>query len=73
MLQNVDGMTSIRISASEVLDAKRILSFTATEQESAEGAERETALTITRTNGQDVTLRGDLAENALAILRLHGF
>jgi hypothetical protein len=71
MLQLLTPMPSIRISATEILDAKRIPSFTASEQESAEGTEK--ALTITKTNGQDVTLRGDLAENALAILRLNGF
>jgi hypothetical protein len=67
-------MPSIRISATQILDAKQIQSFKASEQESSEGAEgRETVLTITKDDGQDVTLRGDMADNALAILRLHGF
>jgi len=66
-------MPSIRISATEVLDAKQIESFKASEQETGKDAEKERVLTITKTDGQDVTLRGDLADNALAILRLHGF
>lgn len=66
-------MPSIRISATEVLDAKRIKSFKASKQEMGEGAERERVLTITKTDGQNITLHGDLADNALAILRLHGF
>ena len=61
-------MPSIRISATEILDARHIKSFKATD---AEG--NEAVLTITKDDDQDVTLRGDLAENALAILRLHGF
>jgi hypothetical protein len=66
-------MPAIRISETEVLDAKRIQAFKASEQESSEGAERETVLTITTTDGEDISLRGELAEAALAILRLHGF
>lgn len=66
-------MPSIRISETEVLDAKRIKSFTASEQELTEVAGREMALTITKTDGEEVVLRGELADAALAILRLHGF
>jgi hypothetical protein len=33
---------------------------------------RETVLTITKYNGEDVTLSGALAEAALSILRQHG-
>jgi hypothetical protein len=53
------------------MDAKRIKSFKASEQESPDGPEK--VLTITRDDGQDITLRGEVAEAALAILRLHGF
>ena len=66
-------MPCIRISETEILNAKRIKAFKASEQESAEEVERETVLTITKRDGQDVTLRGQLADAALAILRLHGF
>ena len=67
-------MPSIRISATEILNAKHVQSFKASEQESPEGAEnREKVLTITKDDGQDLTLTGDLADAALAILRLHGF
>ena len=66
-------MPSIRISETEILDAKRIKSFTASERESLEVAGREMCLTITKTDGQDITVRGKLADAALAILRLHGF
>lgn len=67
-------MPSIKVSANEVLETRRIKSFKASEQESPEGPEkRERVLTITKIDGQDVTLRGDLADEALAILRLHGF
>jgi hypothetical protein len=64
-------MPSIRISDSEILDTKRIQSFTASVQETPEGTER--VLTITKDNGQEVTVRGELADAALTILRLHGF
>jgi hypothetical protein len=66
-------MPSVRISETEILDAKRIKSFTASEREAPEVAGREMFLTITTTDGQDVTVRGELADAALAILRLHGF
>jgi hypothetical protein len=67
-------MGSIRISADEILDAKRILSFTVSAKESAKGSvERELALTITKTDGNNVLLLGEPAENAFAILRLHGY
>ena len=61
-------MPSIRISATEILDAKHIKSFTASDRDGDEKV-----LTITKDDGQDVLLRGDLAANAFAILRLHGF
>ena len=66
-------MPSIRISKTLILDAKHIQAFKASEQELPEGTERERILTITKTDGEDITLRGDLADAALAILRLHGF
>jgi hypothetical protein len=71
--KNNAPMPSIRISETEILDAKRIKSFTASEQDLPEVAGREMVLTITKTDGEDVTLRGDVADAALAILRLHGF
>lgn len=66
-------MPSIRVSETEILDAKRIKAFKASEQESAESTKRERVLTIRKDDGQDITIRGDLADAALAILRLHGF
>ena len=66
-------MLSIRITDTEILDAKLIKAFEASEQGAPEGRERETVLTITKTDGQTITLRGELADAALAILRLHGF
>jgi hypothetical protein len=62
-------MPSIKISDNEVLDAKLIQSFKASEQ----GPEQECVLTITTTNGETITLLGEMAGAALAILRLHGF
>jgi hypothetical protein len=41
--------------------------------EVSEVAGREMCLTITKTDSQDITVRGKLADAALAILRLHGF
>jgi hypothetical protein len=66
-------MLSIRISETETLDAKRIKAFKASDQESPDGTEREKVLTITKTDGEEITLCGELADAALAILRLHGF
>jgi hypothetical protein len=66
-------MSSIRISDTEILDAKRIKAFKASEQGSPDGTGRETVLRITKANGQIITLRGELADAALTILRLHGF
>ncbi len=40
---------------------------------SEEGSEKERVLTISTTTGETVILRGELAESALHILRLHGF
>ncbi len=62
-------MPSIRISETEVLDAKLIQSFKASEQ----GPEQECVMTITTTDGKTITLLGEMASAALAILRLHGF
>ena len=62
-------MPSIRISKTEILDAKRIQSFKASEQ----GPEQECVLTINTTDGKTMIVRGEMAEAALAILRLHGF
>jgi hypothetical protein len=64
-------MLAIRISKTEILDAKRIKSFTASELILPEGTEK--VLTITKKDGQDITLRGELADAAHTILRLHGF
>jgi hypothetical protein len=66
-------MSFIKISESEILAARRIKSFKASEQKTTEGTKRETVLTITKTDNQELTLRGKLADEALAILRLHGF
>jgi hypothetical protein len=66
-------MPSIRISETEILDAKVIKAFKASERGASEGAERETVLTITKTDDQTITLRSEMADAALAILRLHGF
>lgn len=66
-------MLSIKINDNEILDARRIKSFKASEQESVAGAGREMGLTLTKDDGKDITLRGELADAALAILRLHGF
>lgn len=66
-------MPSIRISETEILNAKLIKAFEASEQGAPEGTARETVLTITRTDGQTITLRNEMADAALAILRLHGF
>jgi hypothetical protein len=67
-------MPSIRVSETEILDAKHIKAFKASKQESPDDSEnRESVLTITKDDGQDVTLHGDLADAALVILRLHGF
>lgn len=66
-------MPSIKISETEILDAKIIKAFEASEQGSPEGTARETVLTITRTDGQTIVLRSEMADAALAILRLHGF
>lgn len=67
-------MPSIRISETEILDARHIRAFKASKQESPGDSEkRERVLTIVKDDGQDVTLHGDLADAALAILRLHGF
>jgi hypothetical protein len=66
-------MPSIRISETEILDAKLINAFEASDRGAPEGVGRETVLTITRTDGQTITLRSEMADAALAILRLHGF
>jgi hypothetical protein len=66
-------MPSIRISATEILDAKMIRAFNASEQESAGATGKERVLTISKDDGQEIILRGELADAALAILRLHGF
>jgi hypothetical protein len=66
-------MPSIKINDNEILDARRIKSFKASEQESGAGTDREMVLTLTTDDGKDLTLRGELADAALAILRLHGF
>lgn len=73
-------MTVIRISETEILDTKAIQSFKASEREvpqqggeQSESLQRETVLTLTQKDGQEITLLGDMAESALAILRLHGF
>ena len=66
-------MLSIKINDNEILDARRIKSFKASEQESDPATGREMVLTLTTDDGKDITLRGELAEAALAILRLHGF
>jgi hypothetical protein len=60
-------MPSIRISETEILDAKHVRSFKASNDAG------EKVLTLTNDDGQDVTLRGEQAEAALTILRLHGF
>jgi hypothetical protein len=61
-------MPHIRVSESETLDAKRIHSFKASDDDAGEKV-----LTLTKEDGAEVILRGELADNALAILRLHGF
>jgi hypothetical protein len=67
-------MPSIRISETEILDAKHVKAFKTSKQESPGDSEkRESVLTIIKDDGQNVTLHGDLADAALAILRLHGF
>lgn len=67
-------MPSIRISQTEILNAKHIKAFKASEEESPDDSKkRERVLTITKDNGQELTLRGDPADAALVILRLHGF
>jgi len=66
-------LLSIKINDTETLDAKRIKSFKASEQASPQGAGREMVLTLTKDDGKEIILRGELADAALAILRLHGF
>jgi hypothetical protein len=62
-------MPSIRISATEILDAKRIQSFKASKQ----GPEQECVLTISTIDGKTIIVRGEMAAAALSILRQHGF
>jgi len=62
-------MPSIRISETEILDASLINAFEASEQ----SPENECVLTIGTTDGRMMTVRGETAEAALMILRLHGF
>ena len=64
-------MPAIKISETEVLDVMLIRSFVMSEQETPETTK--SVLTITTTDGEDITLRGELADAAHAILRLHGF
>jgi len=70
-------MTIIRISDFETLDVEAIRSYKSSEREMPKDpdgnvAARETVLTITKYDGEDVTLSGALAEAALSILRQHG-
>lgn len=65
-------MTCIKINEAEALDIKLIRSYNASQREVPQSKERETVLTITKTDGENLSLYGELAEAALSILRQHG-